>query len=259
MPELPEVETLSRQLQKVVAGKKIKEFKVLDQKLGEIAGLVGKKVLCPCRRGKGLQIPLNDGRVIGLHLRMTGRLLWREGEAELLPHTRLRIGFSRGQLDLIDPRRFATLKVQEEGAAPLAEPASGDHLPSPLLWEKGRNRNLPIKSFLMDQRFITGIGNIYACEILFAARLDPRRKTKELSLTDWQKLGRLAKTILTRAIACRGTSVSDWYDLFGQKGEYQYCLQVYGKEGLPCPCCGAAIERFRLGGRGTYMCPVCQK
>lgn len=259
MPELPEVETLKRQLIQVISGAKILKASILDEKLGPAVNLAGRIVAFLSRKNKGLHIGLDDGSILLLHLRVTGRLLWQEDGALQLPHTRFSVTFNRGRLDLIDPRRFATMKVEKEYIDSHTEAVDPlDGFSARLIGETGRKKKLPIKSFLMDQRFIAGIGNIYACEILYAASVSPLRKTCDISPQEWKLLSDSATAILNKAIACRGTTVSDWRDLFGQKGEYQDCLKVYGRKGAPCPRCGAAIERLKLGGRGTYFCPLCQ-
>ena len=259
MPELPEAETLCRQLNEVVTDLKILKIQILDSKLGQIENLAGMKIQFIYREGKGLNLQLDDGRTLMIHLRMTGRLLWQATPSGPLPHTRFMIRFQEGRLDLIDPRRFATVKVQKAATRRPREEDRRRYLSPQDLWETGRTRKMPVKSFLLDQRFISGLGNIYACEILHAVSIHPNCKTEDLSLADWQRIAAAAQTILNKAIACRGTTVSDWRDLFGQAGEYQHHLKVYSKEGEPCQRCGTAIERFKLAGRGTYFCPTCQK
>jgi formamidopyrimidine-DNA glycosylase len=259
MPELPEVETLKCQLKQVIFGAKILKTSILDKKLSFRVDLAGRTVVSLSRRGKELRIGLDDGSNILLHLRMTGRLLWQKDSALCFPHTRFSITFNRGRLDLIDPRRFATLRV-EKGHIDFYTEAMDflEDFSAPLIREIGRKKKLPIKSFLVDQRFIIGIGNIYACEILYAVSISPLRRTCDISPQEWTLLADSSTEILKRAIACRGTTVSDWRDLFGQKGEYQDFLKVYGRKGAPCPRCGAEIERLKLAGRGTYYCPGCQ-
>jgi len=258
VPELPEVESLCRQLREVVAGKQIREARIIDAKLGRLEDVTGCTLLAPFRRGKGLNLPLDDGRVFRLHLRMTGRLLWQPDQPLALPHIRFVMRFEHGRLVLIDPRRFATLELQS-GAPPAPQGFDPlEEFPAPLLCESVRRKKMPVKSFLLDQRVIAGIGNIYACEILYRAAINPRRPACDLAVSEWQRLGETAQEVLTRAIACRGTSISDWRDLFGQMGEYQNYLQVYGRAGKPCPRCGNTVERIKLGGRGTFFCPACQ-
>ena len=258
MPELPEVETLKRQLSRLISGAEILKIIIYDEKLS-CPALAGREIVSISRMCKGLYFALDDGSSIILHLRMTGRLLWQPGSASQLPHTRFSITLNNGRLDLIDPRRFATLRI-EQGPKEFPTEAMDplEDMPAHLIAEIGRKRKLPIKSFLMDQRFIAGIGNIYACEILHAASVSPLRRTCDISEEEWIRLADSAKAILNRAIECRGTTVSDWRDLFDQKGEYQNFLKVYGRKGEPCPNCGAAIERVKLAGRGTYFCPSCQ-
>ena len=260
MPELPEVETLCRQLQEVVSGKIIFSLRILDNKLGEFQQVAGQTVNAPYRNGKGITLPLDNGKALRLHLRMTGRLLWQDDRPTPEPaHTRFVMTFKQGRLILIDPRRFATLSLTDNTPLPQAFVDPLTQFPARLLWESVQGRGLPIKSFLLDQRAVSGIGNIYACEILHRASIDPWRPTRDLSLAEWKRLAKMAKTVLLKAIDCRGTSVSDWRDLLGQQGEYQHFLQVYGRAGKPCPRCSGAVKRVKLGGRGTFFCPDCQR
>lgn len=260
MPELPEVETLCRQLQGVVSGKIILSARILDPKLGQLENMAGLAIDVPYRAGKGINLPLDNGKVLRLHLRMTGRLLWQEDNPHVeLAHTRFVITFHHGRLALIDPRRFATLALVDDTSLPQAPFDPLKKFSPRRLWASVRNKRLPIKSFLLDQRAISGIGNIYACEILHRASINPQRATGDVSLVEWQKIARQARSILRKAIACRGTSVSDWRDLFNQQGEYQHYVQVYGRAGEPCPRCGGTITRIKLAGRGTFFCPECQK
>ena len=284
MPELPEVETLCRQLQTILPGEEIRRIQILDSRLGKIEGLVGRRVEAVKRRGKFLQICISGGLTAELHLRMSGRLFWQKGGDPLLSrvcsrkkeeplkssgrikngapffaYSRLMIAFPTGTLILIDPRRFATFTVQpvEKTPALVEDPLGG--LSARRLREIARTRRLPVKSFLMDQRLIAGIGNIYACEILFAAGIDPRRPSSGLSPVEWRKVAKMSVAILERAVACRGTTVSDWRDLFGCSGTNQNHLAVYARQGEICRRCGGRIERITQGGRGTWFCPSCQQ
>jgi len=258
MPELPEVETLCRQLRQVIVGARIRKTRIIDSKLGTIEGIEGKQVCEVNRYGKALAIELEGDLSLVLHFRMTGRLLWQNNGNGLLPHTRLVVSFLQGRLVLIDPRRFATVTVHKKGNG---IPSGSDPLEgcNPThLWNSAQHSTLPIKSFLMDQRRLRGIGNIYACEILYHARMDPWRKVNTLSPDEWKEIVEATGKILIRAIACRGTSVSDWRDLFGREGEHQNYLSVYLREGAACYKCGKEIKRQKLNGRGTYYCPTCQ-
>jgi formamidopyrimidine-DNA glycosylase len=258
MPELPEIETLCRQLRQIIVGTEITKTRIIDTKLGTIKGLTGKMVRGIRRHGKVLAIELEGGLSLLFHLRMTGRLQWQNNSNGLLPHTRLVISFPQGRLFLIDVRRFATVRVHKQGnGLSVGKDPLEDFSPAHL-WDMARYSSLPIKSFLMDQRRITGIGNIYACEILHLARIDPWRRVNSLSPEEWQEIGEAMRKIFKRAIACRGTSVSDWRDLFGKEGEHQGYLLVYAREGAECYTCGRKIIRKKLNGRGTYYCPTCQ-
>jgi formamidopyrimidine-DNA glycosylase len=293
MPELPEVETLCRQLNALLPGKKVLDVEILDPRLGNREGkrLIGRKIESVYRQGKSIcmeigkknrfsttsdehspgnseyengssevkKIQTDGGLAAELHLRMTGRLLWQAEAASLPPHTRLVMTFSAGRLLLIDPRRFATFRVRSQMAV-LPLPANPlDGLSAHRLGGIAGPRRLAVKSFLMDQRFIGGIGNIYACEILHYACIDPRRPTGSLSAKEWLKVEAAAAVILPRAVACRGTTVSDWRDLFGISGENQEHLEVYLRKGETCRRCGGKIAYTKLNGRGTWFCPACQK
>lgn len=253
MPELPEVETLRRQLCEVILGSVILEAEALDPKLSQWMPLLKGQVVAIGRRGKALVIGLQRGKIL-LHLRMTGRLLWGDGVPKA---ARLALYFPQGALYLIDPRRFATLSLPEEGWPPSGvDPLKG--VPPSFLYDRARGRRLSLKAFLMDQRWVAGIGNIYSCEILHFAGLDPFRPVGSVSLDEWRRVAEGMEAILKEAIRCRGTTISDWRDLYGLPGEYQKKLRVYGRKGKPCPRCGATIERDVLSGRGTYFCPCCQ-
>ncbi len=264
MPELPEVETLCRQLKKVILGEVIEDVKIIDSKLEMIRDAAGKCITAVTRRGKALEIHIDNDRAIMIHLRMTGRLLWHDDRQVLPPHSRFMISFAKGSLVCIDPRRFATVRTDiksvpghSSGTGIIEDPLRC--FPADRLEEMARIRKLPVKSFLMDQRVILGIGNIYACEILYEASVHPWRKACSLLIHEWENIERATANILKKAVACRGTTVSDWRDLFGRSGEYQHELKVYARDGCPCQRCGGVIGRERLGGRGTYFCPSCQK
>ncbi|NPU85218.1 MAG: bifunctional DNA-formamidopyrimidine glycosylase/DNA-(apurinic or apyrimidinic site) lyase [Syntrophaceae bacterium] len=260
MPELPEVETLRRQLDRKIRRKRIRELVVYDAKLGAAPNLKGRMVCGVRREGKFLEIMLDDGSALRLHLRMTGRLFWRTAKnAEIPAHTRFRLVFAGHEILGVDPRRFATLTLVQPSRSG-SSPADLLENPDPSAFHHAaRRRRLAVKAFLLDQSVFPGMGNIYACEILHAAAVDPRRPASSVSQREWGIIGREAKRILDLAILCRGTSMSDWRDLHGHIGDFQYHLHVYGRKGIPCPRCGAGIERIALGGRGTWFCPGCQK
>jgi formamidopyrimidine-DNA glycosylase len=257
MPELPEVETLCRQLQACIACKKIRSTTVFDSKLDEIENLRGRIIQEVKRAGKTIVIHLDDDRSIAIHLRMTGRLFWQQG-GNRLPHTRWRINLENGNIDLIDPRRFATVKViKTEAEKSLNDLISGFDEKKFLATEARRKVN--IKALLMDSRALAGIGNIYACEILHRTGVSPFKKASALSKARWKAIFSEARVILKSAIEKRGTSISDWRDLYGCPGENQHELQAYGRESEVCRKCGGLITRIRQGSRSTFYCSKCQR
>ncbi len=256
MPELPEVETICRQMEPLLRGAVILDVTVRDAKLHVPKDLVGRTVRTVRRTGKEVGLVLGDGRVIRIHLRMSGHLLWNVGREEP-PHTRCILSFDRGRLLLADPRRFATLSVHPDSTAEgVPDPLEG--LNAPALVRAAKGRRLPAKAFLLDQKSVGGIGNIYACEILHRAKINPWKTTGQITRREWDRVRRAARSVLKKAVDGRGTTISDWTDLFGRKGTYQNHLSVYGREGEPCPRCGAPVARRVMGGRGTYYCPDCQ-
>jgi len=259
MPELPEVETLFRQLRRVIVGREIISVEILDPRLGVVEGLTGRKITAVTRQGKAVEMKLDDDARLLLHLRMTGKMEWQRASRAVPPHTRFIISFSHGRLLCIDPRRFATLAITADGSSQAFVKEPLIDFRTEELHKIARVKKLPVKSFLMDQRRIAGIGNIYACEILHEVSINPWRPVCGVSLREWKKIEKATKEILEKAITCRGTTVSDWRDLSGKKGEYQHELKVYDREGLPCLRCRGSIQRLRLSGRGTYFCPSCQK
>lgn len=258
MPELPEVETLCRQLNGILPGEKVRSVEIVDARLGTAPPLAGKRIASVRRRGKYIRIEMERGPTAELHLRMTGRLLWLEENAPVPCYTRMVISVGNGRLVLIDPRRFATFSVGPAGSAPAPLENPLEKFPASRLREIAGKRRLPVKSFLMDQRLIAGIGNIYACEILYGAAVDPRRPAGSLTAAEWRKVEKAAAIVLSRAVACRGTSISDWRDLFGTSGTNQHNLAVYAREGETCRRCGGTIARTTMSGRGTWFCPTCQ-
>ncbi len=257
MPELPEVETLRCQLQREIYGHKIVSSKVYDAKLAGVKNIGGRSIVSVQRKSKMLDIRLDNGKSILIHLRMTGRLLWQDGRTRP-KYCRWGITFDNGKIFLVDPRRFATVKILNE----VERDSNKDIFKKFDLKSFVRNygsRKAKIKSLIMDQRVLSGIGNIYACEILFSAGINPERIAATLTEDDWIRVFHHAGKILRVAIQKRGTSISDWRDLYGCKGENQNELKVYGREGNRCCSCGSVIIRTKQGGRSTFYCPNCQK
>ncbi len=257
MPELPEVETLCRQLDRIISGSKVWSVVRLDPKLPDIRRVRGLRIESVRRIGKRIEISFEGGRALSIHLRMTGRFEWRKDD-EPVRYARWALELDGGRLYLSDPRRFATLTLGKRlGESEKAhDPLHG--LTAEKLSKTAEGRRLPIKAFLMDQNAIGGIGNIYACEILHRAGISPWRRACDLDDRQWKKLQKAMVSILRRAVDCRGTSFSDWADLFGKRGRYQTLLRVYGREAESCRRCGAPIIRVLMGGRATFFCPSCQ-
>jgi formamidopyrimidine-DNA glycosylase len=257
MPELPEVETLCRQLHKKIAGTKITASEVYDSKLAHVKNLKAETIAEVRRNGKTIEIILNNNCSVLIHLRMTGRLLWQK-DSNVPKHSRWRMSLAAGNIFLVDPRRFATIQVLNEKL----KPADNDILlgfDQAAFMKKHGSRKSKVKSIIMDQNAIAGIGNIYACEILHCSGIHPERKADTLSYDDWKKIFRNAESILGNAIKKRGTSISDWRDLYGLQGENQHELKIYGREGKSCGNCGSIIKRMKQGGRSTFYCSQCQE
>lgn len=256
MPELPEVETTVRALRPRVEGRTLLAVRALDPALAPLSEALPlpQEVQGLERRGKYILFRLESGLLV-LHLRMSGRLLWQE-KGPPPPHTRLVLEFPQGELLFVDVRRLGTVEVASEFAAELGPDALGDLSFLPTALAKSR---APIKIWLLDQRNIAGIGNIYAAEILFRAGIDPRRPARSLRPQEVERLKTAIQEVLKEAIAALGTTLADraYRTPEGEAGDYD--PWVYGREGLPCKVCGTPIERIELGGRGTYFCPRCQQ
>lgn len=271
MPELPEVEVIRRGLAPRLEGRRLAGVTVGAKRLrreSEAAELQkwlpGRTILEIERRGKYLLFHLEGGVRLLIHLGMTGRLLLQPAPSPPLPHLHL-IFHLEGGLDLAfqDVRRFGQALVYPPGAeaAPLAqvgrEPFSREVTPE-WLAHLARGRKRPIKNFLMDGRLLAGIGNIYASEILHAARLHPGTPVGRLTLAQWTRVLKETRRILKAAIAKGGTTVSDYLNSRGETGLFQLELLVYGRDSEPCRHCGQEVARLAHGGRSTFFCPRCQ-
>lgn len=275
MPELPEVETVRRGIEKAVVGCTILEAKVTGsrsvrrQSVSDFERLVkGRRVLEARRRGKYLLISLDEGTLV-VHLRMSGQFALHESAHDpLAPHTHARFRLDDGrELRFVDPRTFGELFVAQTGGIELDEVLSGlgrdplvDGVDARWLAGQLSGRRRPLKAFLLDQRRISGIGNIYADEICFAARLRPDRAAGSLDDRDLVRLADAIGEVIGHATDEGGSSLRDerYRDVFGDLGRFQRYLAVYGRTGADCPRCGGKIERIRIVGRSAHFCPNCQ-
>ena len=265
MPELPEVETVARQLTPLIRDRLVTGVEVLDERIDgrDLARIVGLKVDRVFRLGKQVVIQFGEPgtrRWLAVHLRMTGRLLADAGGAHTERHLRVTFELDRGRLDFVDPRRFGTLRVHDRlgDARPRGlEPLSRAHTAASLTALLGRSAQ-PIKPWLLRQDRLVGIGNIYASEILFACRIDPRRPAGTLTDGDAARLHRAIRRVLRAAIDACGTTFADFQDARGAEGSYQAFLTVYGREGAPCRRCRRPVARFVQAGRSTFLCSHCQ-
>ena len=278
MPELPEVETIRRDLEKEVVGRRIKQVEVKGKRsirrhrtAQEFRKhLEGRKFTSTRRAGKYLLLGLEGDDVLVVHLGMSGQLLRVKGLKEPLDrHTHVIITFTQGgQLRFVDPRTFGEMFVTSAGEIGAQVPEVAhlgfDPLDDVMSWtsfgQMLANRHAGLKGLLMDQKFVAGIGNIYSDEILFAAGLRYDRHSDSLSSQEIRRLYRSMVETLTDAVKYRGSSLADeqYRDLFGAIGDYQGQHQVYDREGKACRRCRNAIVKVRLNGRSAFLCEHCQ-
>ncbi len=263
MPELPEVETFVRQLQPLV-GQVIQRVDVLDDRLGlNETSLVGSRIAAVERRGKWIVLRLQDRGDLVVHLRMSGRLRTHCSERETR-YTRMRLHMNSGEtVYFVNPRRLGTATHHVEGFQPEVgiDPIDRLFTPSALETLAARSRS-PVKLFLMDQRRIAGVGNIYASEALWRCGISPHRSANSLSPSEIRRLHRSLVSVLNDAIAQQGTTlgegISHYAPIAGEAGEFGNRLSVYGRTSEPCERCGTTIARVKQGGRSTYYCSHCQ-
>ncbi len=271
MPELPEVETIRRQLAPAVEGRRIRALEVLDARWcsplapADLAdATVGRDVCRLARRGKYLDWQLTGEIHLLMHLRMTGTLLLEPSVPP--PYARVRIEFDDlKNLWFSDPRRFGTgqivagdTELERFFAARLGVEPFDERFGGPLLRSLTRGRRGPLKSFMLDQHNLAGVGNIYADEALFRARIHPRRPAGSLRPEQYELLAQAIIAVLAAGIDSRGASIDDFRHLDGARGSFQDSFLVHRREGEPCPNCGCRIEKIVVGGRGTYVCRRCQ-
>jgi formamidopyrimidine-DNA glycosylase len=270
VPELPEVETIRRHLAPVVEGSTVESLSILDPRWCDPAGpdevaaaVEGRRVERLARWGKWLDWELADEVHLVMHLRMTGNLIL----ADDAPYTRVRLRLASGEHVLFtDPRRFGT------GVVLLGDEARDDYFATrvgvePLspdftaeaLRDAARGRKQPVKAFLLSQERVAGVGNIYADEALFRARIHPLRPVGSLRRGQIEELRDAVIRVLNDGIDAKGASIDDFRNPDGAKGSFQDRFLVHLREGRPCVRCGATIRKMRAAGRGTYVCPRCQR
>ncbi len=274
VPELPEVETVVKGLRPLIKDRYITDITISEEKIIAHPAAdefkkeaVGMKIEDITRRGKYIIIELENDKEMIIHLRMTGKLLVKQCEKFRDKHTHVVFHLDNGQeLRFNNIRKFGRIylidKDQPQKAGGYAElgpePLSND-MSLDDFKEMFKNRRGVIKSLLMNQKFIAGIGNIYADEILFRSGIDPERKADTLSEMEIGKIYSNMREILKKGIIYGGTTFSDYVNAFGEKGSFQEELQIYQKEGEKCCRCGSTVKKKRVGGRGSYYCPSCQK
>jgi formamidopyrimidine-DNA glycosylase len=276
MPELPEVETVRQGLAKWVAGRTISTVEVHHPRAvrrhvpGDVhfaAVLIGRTILDVARRGKYLWLSLDSGDAIIAHLGMSGQMLMQPAGTEDEKHLRVRFQFTDGgaELRFVDQRTFGGLSVSEGGADLPAEIAHIARDPMDPLFDDDafvaavRRRHTEIKRALLDQSLISGVGNIYADESLWRAKLHGTRPTDKLTRATAANVLDHARAVMTEALAAGGTSFDALYvNINGQSGYFSRSLNVYGQEGEPCPRCGTEIRRSAFMNRSSYFCPRCQ-
>jgi formamidopyrimidine-DNA glycosylase len=272
MPELPEVETIRRQLAPVLEGRRLEAVEVRDPRWSDPAppeaiadALRGRLIERLDRRGKYLIAALEDDVYLVMHLRMTGNLLLRD-DHETPPHTRVVFQLDDGRrLLFVDVRRFGTGDVllgsdalaeyfeSRLGVEPLSADFTGEALRA-----QARGRRQPVKAFLLNQERVAGVGNIYADEALFRARIHPLRPVGTLKRAQLEALRDAVVETLELGIDSKGASIDDYRHIDGAQGSFQDRFLVHTREGEPCPRCGHTIRKMRAAGRGTYVCERCQ-
>ncbi|MBP7832576.1 MAG: bifunctional DNA-formamidopyrimidine glycosylase/DNA-(apurinic or apyrimidinic site) lyase [Candidatus Levybacteria bacterium] len=279
MPELPEVETVRRGLQKYVVGHTIESVDEINPGIiqGDLSDVLGQKIVSARRIGKGLILDLENGYSLGIHIKLTGQLIFRDENLKNEPFSKDKVGsipnkfthviFTLDQsakLYYNDQRRFGWIKIVRSNDL-MNLPFFKNMGPEPfkdLTLEKFEEivltKQTKIKPLLMDQEMIGGIGNIYANDALFRAKIDPRRPAKSLTPQETKDLFDSIIAVMEKSFEEGGASELSFVNILGQEGGYQRHSLVYGKTKKPCPICGNKIQRLTIAGRGTFYCSNCQ-
>ncbi|MDR3288127.1 MAG: DNA-formamidopyrimidine glycosylase [Peptococcaceae bacterium] len=273
MPELPEVETIRRTLEPLICGQKICGLRLFWEKTlvswqGQAVAdtVADQRIQRVGRRGKYLLIQLEQGWTLAAHLRMTGRFIYYPDPQEPDKHTQVIFNLTQGELHFHDVRKFGRIQLLPTAALQTVfspaklgpEPFSADFSAAYLLQALARKKR-PIKSVLLEQSLVAGLGNIYADEALFLAGVHPQREAAALSEAETVALHQAIQAVLTTGIEQRGTTLRDYRDANGEKGGFQDFLRVYGRGNCPCRRCGEKLVKLRLGGRAAVFCPACQR
>ena len=272
MPELPEVETVRQTLRRNILGKEIAGITVLYERMVVGIGkeefinkLRGKTLLEIGRKGKYLYFTFSDDVYLISHLRMEGKYFIKPITDEVVKHEHVIFEFSDGvSLRYADVRKFGTMEIKSKEELFTTHPLKelgleANHLTFDYLKDKMIGKHKDLKAFLLDQSMIAGIGNIYADEICFMAKLHPKQDIFYLEDEDFINIANAAKVVIDKAILAGGTTIRSYTSSLGVTGLFQLQLNVHTKKGEPCPCCGNIIVKTRVAGRGTYLCENCQK
>jgi formamidopyrimidine-DNA glycosylase len=271
MPELPEVETTRRGIAGVADGRQVQELRIYDHRLrwpidrSVPAHLAGQRILSVDRRAKYLLLRLERGTLI-LHLGMSGSLRWLASDTPRIKHDQFDLLLDTGvTLRFNDPRRFGSLHYTTDDPAQhkllknLAPEPFDRSFDTDYLYGITRGRRVAIKQVLMNGRLVTGVGNIYASEALFRARISPRRAARRLTRPECARLVRAVRSALNAAIRAGGTTLRDYVGTDGNPGYFRQKLYVYERDGLPCRVCDTLVRKLVQGQRSTYYCPGCQR
>ena len=269
MPELPEVETIKNELMPHVVGQRITGVTLLWEGIVRYPSaqefrsrLIGQEIKGIDRRGKYLIFNLSGGEMLIIHLKMSGSLLFKPISASAGRFSRAILHMDNGMAIFFrDPRKFGVMWLVKERSAVVGklgpEPLEPDFTPQ-LLTRRLANRSAPIKALLLDQTFVAGVGNMYADEALFSAKIHPSRLAKSLSTEEVERLHRAIREVLRAAIGNKGASIENYFRPDGTLGTAHFEFQVAHRRGQNCPICDTPIQRFPLRNRGTYFCPKCQ-
>ena len=270
MPELPEVETVRRGLAAAVSGRRIISVEIHERRLRRpIAAdfattLAGRRIERVRRRAKYLLLDLDDGAIWLVHLGMTGTLVVLPAAEPRRTHTHVVALLDDGRtLRFHDPRRFGLMRVAPANElfelVALGPEPLGPAFSAPFLHEVARRQRRAVKSLLMDQQIVAGLGNIYVNEILFGAGVRPSRRTSRVTRADAERIVAETGRVLSEAITLRGSSISDYRDERGEPGAFQHSFRVYDRAGRPCYRCDGVIRRRVIVGRSSFFCPGCQR